>query len=110
MYYNKITVEIITFIVHFRQVYGRFEGFEHYVESIFGPRGNYSAKNVKHKLSKLRWPRSAIVKENDILKSQIDELPDMLENKFGAPKVLNTNVQRIYVTINYYFNNRCRWE
>lgn len=67
-------------------MYGRLEGFEHYVESIFGPKGNYSAKNVKSKLSKFRFARSA--NENDVLKSQIDELPDMLGNKFGPPRVL----------------------
>lgn len=67
-------------------MYGRLEGFEHYVESIFGPKGNYSAKNIKHKLSKLRFERSA--NENEVLKSEIDELPDVLENKFGPPKVL----------------------
>lgn len=66
-------------------MYGRFEGFEHYVESIFGPRGNFSAKKIKDKIPRMRWARGA--GENEVLKSQIDALPDMLDNQFGSPKV-----------------------
>lgn len=78
-------------------MYGRIEGFEHYFESIFGPKGNYSAKNVKRKLSKFRFERSAAPNENDVLKSQIDELPDMLENNFGPPRVLPTYLRNRFI-------------
>lgn len=69
------------------QVSGRIEGFEHYLESIFGPKGPLNSKKLQDKIPKMRWPRSA--SENEILKSQIDKLPNVMKNSFGEPKVRN---------------------
>lgn len=67
------------------QVNGRVEGFEHYLESIFGPKGPLYSDKLLDLLPKMRWPRSA--SENEILKSQIDDIPNAKKPNFGEPMV-----------------------
>lgn len=67
------------------QLYGRLQGFEHYLESIFGPDGPLSAKNVQEKIPKLRWARHAGLQE--MIKSKVESFKGVLDNKFGEPKV-----------------------
>ena len=66
-------------------MYGRLEGFEHYLESMFGPKGPLNSEKLKEKISKVRFSRSA--SENEVLKSEIDRLPNVMENSSGEPKV-----------------------
>ena len=41
------------------QIDGRFEGFERYIESLFGPGGVYHQKEIGHILKSLRSKRKA---------------------------------------------------
>jgi hypothetical protein len=59
------------------------EGFEHYVESLFGPKGPFSSKKVKEELEKLRITRST----PDDLTYKVEALPDVLDTNFNDPKV-----------------------
>jgi hypothetical protein len=65
------------------KVAGRIEGFEHYVESIFGTKGPLSSTKVKEGLEKLRFLRSV----PDDLKSKVDALPNVVDTNFDNPKV-----------------------
>lgn len=63
----------------------RTEGFEHFLESLFGPKGPLTT--LKDKLvSKIRFPRN-VKSENDVIKSEIDQLPNIFEGKFGEPQI-----------------------
>jgi hypothetical protein len=63
------------------------EGFEHYVESIFGMKGPLSSATVKEGLSKLRFLRST----PEDLKSKVDALPNVIDTNFEDPKVSTRN-------------------
>lgn len=71
------------------QVYGRAEGFEHYLESIFGPNRPLNSKNLQDKIPKLRWARNAPAAE--AIKSKAEGLENIIENQFGEPKVREAN-------------------
>lgn len=64
------------------QVYGRFEGFEQRLESVFGPKGSFSGKNVKDKVTKMKWRRD--VTDGNWITSDHD---DVIDNNFDNPKV-----------------------
>lgn len=68
-----------------RQVYGRVQGFEHYLESIFGPKGPLNSQKLQDKIPKMRWARDVSAVEE--LKGKIDGLSNVVENTFEQPKV-----------------------
>ncbi|KAJ8968085.1 hypothetical protein NQ317_002630 [Molorchus minor] len=79
----NLTVDLFGESVNLLEVYGRAEGFEHYLESLFGPKG--SSKTVKDNImDKLRWARST--GENEVIKSQVEALPNVV-NTISEPKV-----------------------
>lgn len=78
------------------KVAGRIEGFEHYVESIFGAKGPLSSTKVKDGLEKLRFLRSI----PDGLKSKVDALPNVVDTNFDNPKVSTKTVISIFHEIN----------
>lgn len=56
---------------------------------MFGPKGPLNSEKLKEKIaSKVRFSRSA--SENEVLKSEIDRLPNVMENSAGKPKVFET--------------------
>jgi hypothetical protein len=59
------------------------EGFEHYVETAFGPLGPLGSNKVKEGLEKLRFLRST----PEDLKSKVDALPNVVDTNFNDPKV-----------------------
>lgn len=65
------------------KVAGRMEGFEQYVESIFGMKGPLSSATVKEELQKIRVLRST----QEDLKSEVDALPNVIDTNFHYPKV-----------------------
>lgn len=67
------------------QVYGRAEGFEHYLESIFGPSRQFNSKQLHDQIPKFRWTRNA--PSDEAIKSKVDGVGDIIENEFGKPKV-----------------------
>ncbi|KYB29704.1 hypothetical protein TcasGA2_TC031518 [Tribolium castaneum] len=82
----NLTVDVFGQSINLMEVYGRLEGFENYLESMFGPKGPLNSEKVKEKIaSKVRFSRSA--PENEVLKSEIDRLPNVMENSVGDPKV-----------------------
>ncbi|KAJ3640007.1 hypothetical protein Zmor_003331 [Zophobas morio] len=81
----NLTVDLFGQSINLMEVYGRLEGFEHYLESMFGPKGPLNSEKLKEKISKVRFSRSA--SENEVLKSEIDRLPNVMENSSGEPKV-----------------------
>jgi hypothetical protein len=78
------------------KVAGRIEGFERYVESIFGTKGPLSSTKVKEGLEKLRFIRSI---PND-LKSKVDALPNVVDANFDNPKVNSETVISTFLVIN----------
>jgi hypothetical protein len=78
-------ISIMNFIL---KVAGRIEGFEHYVESIFGAKGPLSSTKVKDGLEKLRFIRSI----PDDLRSKVDALPNVVDSNFYNPKVSTKTV------------------
>lgn len=65
------------------------EGFEHYLESMFGSKGPFSEKIVKQKLENygLRLPRS--IADNEIMK--IENLPYNFAKNYNQPKVYTSH-------------------
>lgn len=61
------------------------EGFEHYLESIFGPTRPFNSKKLQDQIPKLRWARNAPSAE--AIKSKVDNVDNVIENEFGRPKV-----------------------
>jgi hypothetical protein len=82
----NLTVDVFGQSINLMEVYGRLEGFEHYLESMFGPKGPLNSDKLKEKIySKVRLSRSA--SENEVLKSEIDRLPNVIEKSASEPKV-----------------------
>ncbi|PSN49824.1 hypothetical protein C0J52_08839 [Blattella germanica] len=79
----NLTVDLFGESVNVLEVAGRMEGFEHYIESIFGPKGPFSSTKVKEGLEKLRVLRST----PEDLKSKVDELPNVVDSNFDDPKL-----------------------
>jgi hypothetical protein len=69
------------------------EGFEHYVESIFGMKGPLSSATVKEKLQKIRLLRST----QEDLKSKVDALPNVIDTNFNYPKVSTKNSHHCFL-------------
>ncbi|PNF37376.1 hypothetical protein B7P43_G17198, partial [Cryptotermes secundus] len=78
----NVTVDLFGESVNIFEVAGRIEGFEHYVESIFGAKGPFSSTKVKDGLEKLRFLRSI----PDDLKSKVDAFPNVVDTNFDNPK------------------------
>lgn len=81
----NLTVNLFGESTNLFEMTGRMEGFEHFFESMFGPKGPVA--NLKEKMSKLRVRRKANNAENEILKSEISKLPNIMENKINDPKI-----------------------
>nr|XP_023014254.1 uncharacterized protein LOC111504019 [Leptinotarsa decemlineata] len=80
----NLTFDLFGEAVNILEVYGRMDGLEHYLESFFGPKG--TSETLKDNImDKLRWPRS--VRNNEIIKSQVEKLPNVLSNVHEEPKV-----------------------
>lgn len=75
------------------KVAGRMEGFEHYVETIFGMKGPLSSTTVKEKLQKIRMLRST----QEDLKSKVDALPNVVDTNFNYPKVSTKNSHQCFL-------------
>ena len=75
------------------KVAGRMEGFEHYVESIFGTKGPLSSATVKEELKKIRLLRSA----QEDLKSKVDALPNVVDTNFNYPKVSTKKQSSVFL-------------
>lgn len=58
------------------------EGFEKYIESVFGPKGPLSSTNINEEIHKV-FRRSAT---NEIQES-INQLPNVMDNNINDPKV-----------------------
>nr|XP_022900792.1 uncharacterized protein LOC111413892 [Onthophagus taurus] len=99
----NLTVDLFGESINIFQIDGRFEGFEHYLESIFGPKGPLTGDKILNKLPKIRWPRAA--NEAETLQSEIDKYSHFIDNnnsdnpKLGfAIKVFGNDLK--YVTFN----------
>lgn len=72
------------------------EGFEHYVESVFGMKGPLNSAKVKEELHKVRLLRST----PEDLKSKVDALPNVIDTNFNYPKVSTKAVINVSYEIN----------
>ncbi|KAL1492708.1 hypothetical protein ABEB36_010924 [Hypothenemus hampei] len=80
----NLTVDLFGKYVNLLEVQGRLEGFEHYVESLFGPGGTASAFTEKIEKFKTRWIRGA----HENLDSRIEHLTEGVRKSFKQePKV-----------------------
>ena len=75
------------------KVAGRMEGFEHYVESVFGMKGPLSSATVKEKLQKIRLLRNT----QEDLKSKVDALPNVVDTNFNYPKVSTEKQSSVFL-------------
>jgi len=78
----NVTVDLFGESLNIFEVAGRMEGFEQYVESIFGMKGPLSSATVKEELQKIRVLRST----QEDLKSEVDALPNVIDTNFHYPK------------------------
>jgi hypothetical protein len=78
------------------KVAGRMEGFEHYIESIFGPKGALSNAKVKEGLEKLRFFRSA----PEDMRSKVNALPNVVDTNFDDPKVSMETFMSMFCELN----------
>ncbi|XP_066998183.2 uncharacterized protein Apoltp [Anabrus simplex] len=78
----NVTVDLFGHSINVFEVAGRMEGFEHYIEALFGPKGPMSSKKINEQLQRFRFIRSA---END-LKDQVKQIPNIIDNNFDIPK------------------------
>lgn len=80
----NFTVDLFGESINMFEVTGRMKGFENYLESLFGPKGPWSYTKLQDKLPKMRFAREI---GNELLKSQLQNIPNVMENEFGDPKV-----------------------
>ncbi|KAF5300365.1 hypothetical protein FQR65_LT00986 [Abscondita terminalis] len=81
----NLTVDLFGESINILELSGRAEGFEHYLESMFGPHGPFNAKNLQEKIPKMRWPRSTS-NDHDLI-SKIDDVTKTQDKKHREPKV-----------------------
>ncbi|XP_056647213.1 uncharacterized protein LOC130451874 [Diorhabda sublineata] len=80
----NLTVDLFGESFNVFEIYGRVDGFEHYLESIFGPKG--SSQTIKENfMDTLKWRRDT--SQNALIKNQVDELPNVVDNFATEPKV-----------------------
>jgi len=83
----NLTVDMFGESINFLEVSSRIEGFEKYVEALFGPTGNFSEKKVQEKVDQvkqlLRLKRDA----KPSIKEQIKNKGSALFNTGKTPKV-----------------------
>ena len=78
-------------------MYGRFEGFEHGIESIFGPKGPASSTKIQDKIPKVRLERDAM--KNKEFKSKVNGFTSAVDNNFDKPKVCHLfSLIELYIT------------
>ncbi|XP_045482614.1 uncharacterized protein LOC123686485 [Harmonia axyridis] len=80
----NFTVDLFGESINMFEVTARVQGFENYFESLFGPKGPWSYSKLQDKLPKMRFAREI---GNELLKSQLQDIPNVMENEFGDPKV-----------------------
>uniref|UniRef100_A0A1Y1LL77 Vitellogenin domain-containing protein n=1 Tax=Photinus pyralis TaxID=7054 RepID=A0A1Y1LL77_PHOPY len=81
----NLTVDLFGKSINILELTSRVEGFENYLESVFGPKGPLNAKKLHDKLPRMRWPRSNF--DNKQLLSEVDKMAESNRNNFGEPKV-----------------------
>lgn len=85
----NLTVDLFGESVNMFEVYGRMEGFEHYLESVFGAKGPLSTKKFRDHLPipipNMRWARD--ISDDEQLKSEIDTVQNANQKNHGEPKV-----------------------
>ncbi|XP_072402619.1 uncharacterized protein Apoltp isoform X1 [Diabrotica undecimpunctata] len=80
----NLTVDLFGESFNVLEIYGRVDGFEHYLETFFGPKG--PSQGLKDNImDTLRWKRDA--KNNTELKRQVDKLPNVVDNFAKEPKI-----------------------
>ncbi|KAK9890371.1 hypothetical protein WA026_010464 [Henosepilachna vigintioctopunctata] len=80
----NLTIDLFGESINLFQVSGRMQGFENYLESLFGPKGPWSYTKLQDKIPKMRFARET---GHALLKSQLQSIPNVMENKFGDPRV-----------------------
>lgn len=60
------------------------DGFEHYFESLFGPKGT-SKDFIKDKIPKMRWTRG--IQDNEVLKTEVEKFPNVVDDGIKEPKI-----------------------
>ncbi|XP_018566495.1 uncharacterized protein LOC108907336 [Anoplophora glabripennis] len=81
----NFTVDVFGEAINLFEINGRLEGFEHYLESLFGPKGS-SKSMAESIIDKVRGTRNA--RPDEVLKNQISRLPNVMDNVTKEPKVL----------------------
>lgn len=83
----NFSIDLFGESINLLEVYGRAEGFERYFEAMFGPKGPLNSQKLQETfLSKTRFSRS--VSDNNVLKNQVDELPNVMDKSLlSDPKV-----------------------
>ncbi|KAF5274561.1 hypothetical protein FQA39_LY07173 [Lamprigera yunnana] len=81
----NLTVDMFGESINIFEFNARVDGFEHYLESLFGPRGPWNAKNVQDKIPKMRWPRSNNYDRELI--SKTDKISQTYSKPRNNPKV-----------------------
>ncbi|KRT82860.1 hypothetical protein AMK59_3749 [Oryctes borbonicus] len=81
----NLTVDLFGESINLLEVYSRFEGFEQRLESLFGPKGRFSGKNVKDKVTKMKWTRD--IDDGNMIRKEIDKYSDVIDNNFDHPKI-----------------------
>ncbi|XP_049847119.1 uncharacterized protein LOC126299332 [Schistocerca gregaria] len=77
----NLTVDLFGHSINILELSGRMEGFEHYVETMFGPKGPFNGQKVKQEIHK-RFYRSV----NGDLKESVNSLPNVIDTNFYDPK------------------------
>uniref|UniRef100_A0A6P7GJY7 Uncharacterized protein LOC114337760 n=1 Tax=Diabrotica virgifera virgifera TaxID=50390 RepID=A0A6P7GJY7_DIAVI len=80
----NLTVDLFGESFNVLEIYSRVDGFEHYLESFFGPKG--PSQGLKDNImDTLRFKRDA--KNNTDIKAQADQLPNVVDNFAKEPKI-----------------------
>ncbi|CAG9760349.1 unnamed protein product [Ceutorhynchus assimilis] len=81
----NLTVDLFGKYVNLLEVQGRVEGFEHYLESFFGPGGRANVIKEKMEEYKMRWIREA--SEKNLVENNVQDIADAVDNLEKNPKV-----------------------
>lgn len=76
------------------------EGFERYLETLFGPGGKANVIKDKMEEYKMRWIRQT--DENDLIESKVQEIADIARNIKEEPKVSENNILIFYAILEFH--------
>ncbi|KAL3290379.1 hypothetical protein HHI36_023721 [Cryptolaemus montrouzieri] len=80
----NMTIDLFGGSINLFEISSRIHGFENYLEHLFGPKGKWSYSKLQDKIPKMRFARDVA---SQLLNTELQAIPNVMENEFSDPKV-----------------------